>query len=248
MNYRDGQKQQVLSENSSLFYVVFTWWWSCSNSLIVTGWVSCLHTNICETQRCASFQLHYLILLVFTTMKNTTHNMAPVLSVWLFSRYMLLIITEPGIQTNTSEFNSDLFACAKVLVSWAFIQRDSVERYRKCGRKKRGRPAAKDLRLVCRRGLCTLNLFSTCLSVSRNYWTDFHLTWMEDESQCTLDHVIFCCGGISSHFLKRWQIMCGSGWEQFHSAPTMKIDGNSCWEGWNTVVSVWVGLKVRLLD
>lgn len=94
---------------------------------------------------------------------------------------------------------------------------------------------------------------STCfqrvyLSVSRNYWTDFHFTWMEDESQCTLDHVIFCCGGISSHFLKRWQIMCGSGWEQFHSAPTMKIDGNSCWEGWNTVVSVWVGLKVRLLD
>lgn len=114
--------------------------------------------------------------------------------------------------------------------------------------KERGRPAAKDLRLVCRRGLCTLNLFSTCLSVSRNYWTDFHFTWMEDESQCTLDHVIFCCGGISSHFLKRWQIMCGSGWEQFHSAPTMKSDGNSCWEGWNTVVSVWVGLKVRLLD
>lgn len=80
MNYRDGQKQQVLSENSSLFYVVFTWWCSCSSSLIVSGWVSCLHTNICETQRCASFQLHYLILLVFTTMKNTTHNMAPVLS------------------------------------------------------------------------------------------------------------------------------------------------------------------------
>lgn len=165
MNYRDGQKQQVLSENSSLFYVVFTWWCSCSSSLIVSGWVSCLHTNICKTQRCASFQLHYLILLVFTTMKNTTHNMAPVLSAWLFSRYMLLIITEPDKQTNTSEFNSDLFACAKVLVSWAFIQRDSVERYRKCGRKKRGRPAAKDLRLVCRRGLCTLNLFSTCLSV-----------------------------------------------------------------------------------
>lgn len=232
MNYRDGQKQQVLSENSSLFYVVFTWWWSCSNSLIVTGWVSCLHTNICKTQRCASFQLHYLILLVFTTMKNTTHNMAPVLSAWLFSRYMLLIITEPDIQTNTSEFNSDLFACAKVLVSWAFIQRDSVERYRKCGRKKEDdlqrRTSGWSVDEASARSTCFQRVY---LSVSRNYWTDFHFTWMEDESQCTLDHVIFCCGGISSHFLKRWQIMCGSGWEQFHSAPTMKSDGNSCWEG-----------------
>lgn len=182
-------------------------------------------------------------------MKSTTHNMAPVLSAWLFSRYMLLIITEPDIQTNTSEFNSDLFACAKVLVSWAFIQRDSVERYRKCGRKKEDdlqrRTSGWSVDEASARSTCFQRVY---LSVSRNYWTDFHFTWMEDESQCTLDHVIFCCGGISSHFLKRWQIMCGSGWEQFHSAPTMKIDGNSCWEGWNTVVSVWVGLKVRLLD
>lgn len=138
---------------------------------------------------------------------------------------------------------------AKVLVSWAFIQRDSVERYRKCGRKKeedlQQRTSGWSVDEASARSTCFQRVY---LSVSRNYWTDFHFTWMEDESQCTLDHVIFCCGGISSHFLKRWQIMCGSGWEQFHSAPTMKSGGNSCWEGWNTVVSVWVGLKVRLLD
>lgn len=168
MNYRDGQKQQILSKNSSL---VFTWWWSCSNSLIVSGWVSCLHTNICKTQRFASFQLHYLILLVFTTMKNSIYNMAPVFSAWLFSRYMLLIITEPDIQTNTYEFNSDLCACVSVnLPKFWFLEpffRETASRVTgNVGeRKERRRPAAKDLKLVCGRGLWMLDLFSTCLSV-----------------------------------------------------------------------------------
>lgn len=153
-----------------------------------------------------------------------------------------------------SEFNSDLSACVSInLPKFWFLEplfRETVSSVTgNVGERKEDdlqqRTSGWSVDEASARSTCFQRVY---LSVSRNYWTDFHFTWMEDESQCTLDHVIFCCGGISSHFLKRWQIMCGSGWEQFHSAPTMKIDGNSCWEGWNTVVSVWVGLKVRLLD
>lgn len=38
MNYRDRQKQQILSKNSSLLHVLFTWWWSCSNNLMTSSY------------------------------------------------------------------------------------------------------------------------------------------------------------------------------------------------------------------